>query len=77
MARKVITNRGNVAYVTHVLKDGTRLDTMEGYVIPYNEQNIPVIQNFFNVCEHILRQAEKRYLKKKQKEQEEQKEQKE
>lgn len=36
MARKVITNRGNVAYVTHVLKDGTRLDTMEGYVIPYN-----------------------------------------
>ena len=30
MARKVITNEGNVAYVTHVLKDGTRLDTMEG-----------------------------------------------
>ncbi len=64
MARKVITNEGNVAYVSHVLKDGTELDTMEGYVIPYTEKNIPVIKSFFNVCENILRQIEKRNAEK-------------
>lgn len=64
MARKVITNEGNVAYVTHVLKDGTRLDTMEGYVIPYTEENIPIIKRFFSVCENILEQVEKRNAEK-------------
>lgn len=67
MARKVITKAGNVVYVEHVLKDGTRLDSMADYVIPYNEQNIPVIKNFFSACEHILRQVEKRNAEKLQK----------
>ena len=64
MARKVITNEGNVAYVTHVLKDGTRLDTMEGYVIPYTEENIPIIKRCLSVCENILEQVEKRNAEK-------------
>ena len=35
--------------VTYVLKDGTKLDTMEGYVIPYREDTARLYQKVAQV----------------------------
>lgn len=53
MARKVILPSGAVAYVENILADGTVRDSMEGYVIPYDEAHIPIMKRFFAICDAI------------------------
>lgn len=78
MSRKVITSRGNVAYIKNTLHDGTVRDSMEGYVIPYDEYHIPIVKRLFLICEQIeknkaIREAEKLLKEQEENNQEEQK----
>ena len=60
MAKKVVLPSGNVAYVTNTLADGTVRDSMEGYVIPYDEAHIPIVKQLFQICDSIrICQAER------------------
>lgn len=45
--------------VTHVLKDGTRLDSMKGYVIPYREDTKVLYKKMASIlAEHFERTGE-------------------
>ena len=58
MARKVVLSSGKVTYVTNIMADGTVRDSMEGYMLPYNEKTKRIYQHladmYFNfVEEHV------------------------
>lgn len=53
---KHVLKDGTICTITHTMPDGTKLDSIEGYCIPYNEQSA----TFYHILDsHILAEMEK------------------
>lgn len=43
-------------HIIHEMKDGTILEDISGYVIPYNDQTAPAYHTLYEIAERIARE---------------------
>ena len=60
MPHEVVLPSGKTAWVTNIMADGTEVDDLTGYVVPYNERTAIAYDILLNA---ILREIDEKHQK--------------